>query len=277
MREPPFVRPELAEIVAVKQETPTIKTFTVRFVDSERQQRFHFLPGKFLMVSIFGYGEMPIGISSSPFKTESIQLTVNRVGNISSAMHRLKKGDRIGLRGPFGKGFPIPRFRKKDIVFVSGGCGMAPLRAVAHAVAAKREEFGSVKLLYGCRSPEHILFERELEQWGRSGFQIMLTVDRPTPSWKGNTGVVTTLFDKIHLNPENSVALVVGPPVMIHFALKELRKRGFQGSQIFASLERLMHCGIGKCAHCNIAGKYVCIDGPVFSGEELSKLPLEEK
>jgi sulfhydrogenase subunit gamma (sulfur reductase) len=278
MKEPGLIVPDLAEITEVRQETSDIKTFTARYLDREKQERFFFMPGKFLMVSVFGYGEMPISISSSPLKTDSIQLTVRDVGNISHAMHSLEKGDTIGLRGPFGKGFPVQRFRKKNIVFVSGGCGLAPMRSLIFAVAGKRQEFGSLQLLYGCKSPEQILFNDNLKEWEKAGdFKVMLTVDEPAPHWKGHCGLVTGLFEKTEFSPENSVACIVGPPVMIHFAMKGLRERGFREEQIFASLERLMHCGMGKCAHCNVAGKYVCVDGPVFNGVELAKMPLGEK
>jgi len=207
-----------------------------------------------------------------------LQLSIVDIGNISHAMHQLKKGDKIGLRGPFGKSFPIPRFRKKNIVFVSGGCGMAPLRAVVHAIVGRRQEFGNLTLFYGCKSPEHILFQDDLNKWEKvKNFKVLLTVDECPPQWKGHCGVVTKLFDKTPLSAENSIACIVGPPIMIHFAIEGLKKKGFKDEQIYASLERLMHCGVGKCAHCNIAGKYVCIDGPVFNGKALAKMPLEEK
>ena len=278
MREPGLIVPDMAEIIRVEQETPTIKSFTVKYLDKEKQERFFFMPGKFLMVSVFGYGEMPLAISSSPLKTDSLQLTVNDVGNISHAMHQLQEGDKIGLRGPFGKGFPVSRFRKKNVLFVSGGCGMAPLMPAVHAVVDKRKEFGNISILYGCKNSDHILFRNTLEEWGKlNGINVLLTVDECTPEWKGHCGVVTKLFNKVQINPENTIVCSVGPPIMLHFVLKDLKKLGFKDEQIYASLERLMHCGIGKCAHCNIAGKYVCIDGPVFNGKELAKMPLEEK
>lgn len=278
MKEPSFTTPDLAEIVEVREDTSKIKTFTVKYVDLQKQKRFHFVPGKFLMVSVFGFGEMPIGLSSSPLKTDSLQITVKEVGAITHAMLQLKAGDKIGLRGPFGQGFPVVRFRKKNVLFISGGCGMAPLRPVVYAIADKREEFGKLKLLYGCQDSDHILFKEDLKKWGETeGLEVLLTVDHCTPDWKGSCGPVTVLFDKTEINPENSIACIVGPPIMLHFVMKELKKRGFKDEQIYASLERLMHCGMGKCAHCNIAGKYVCIDGPVFNGADLAKMPLGEK
>tara|TARA_B100002003_G_C14040401_1_gene501354 strand:+ start:76 stop:912 length:837 start_codon:yes stop_codon:yes gene_type:complete len=270
--------PALAEIIEVREDTDKIKTFTIKYVNKQDQKRFHFVPGKFLMVSVFGFGEMPISLSSSPLKTDSLQLTIKDVGTITHAMLQLKKGDKIGLRGPFGRGFPIARFRKKNILFVSGGCGMAPLRPLVYAIADKREEFGELKLLYGCQNSDHVLFKDDLDGWGKTeGFEVLLTVDKCTPDWKGACGPVTILFNKTEINPKNAIACVVGPPTMLHFVIKELKKNGFKDEQIYASLERLMHCGMGKCAHCNVAGKYACIDGPVFNGTELAKMPLEEK
>jgi NAD(P)H-flavin reductase len=220
---------------------------------------------------------MPISISSNPYKPEAISFTVMNVGNISNAMHHLEVGDTIGLRGPFGNGFPIQRFRKKDIAFISGGCGLAPLKSAIEAVTTKSEMFGKKNVFFGCKSPEHLLFASELENWSRRhDFSVFITVDNPTPEWKGSTGLVTSLFGKANLPVEHSVALICGPPVMMHFAIIELKKLGFKPGQIYASLERLMQCGQGKCAHCNICDKYACIDGPVFTGEELEKMPLED-
>ena len=278
MKEPGLIVPDIAKITAIKQETSAIKTFTLQYTNKQKQESFHFVPGKFLMVSVFGYGEMPISISSSPLETDSLQLTVRDVGNISHALHHLKAGDTVGLRGPFGQGFPIARFRKKNIVFVSGGCGMAALRPVVYAAVGKRQEFGKLTLFYGCKVPNQILFNEDLKQWEKTkDFNILLTVDECTPDWKGHCGLVTELFHKTSINLENTVACLVGPPIMIHFGIKELKKLGFKDEQIYASLERLMHCGMGKCAHCNIGGKYACIDGPVFNGKDLAKMPLEEK
>lgn len=275
--EPRIFKPEPAEIVEVKRETHDIKTFTVKYIDRKKQNAFHFLPGKFMMVSLFGFGEMPISISSSPLKTDSMQLTVRAVGNISRAMHDLKVGDLIGLRGPFGSGFPVPRFRKKNVVFVSGGCGLAPLRSAILAIASKAEEFKQLFLLHGCKNPGELLFQEELCGWEKNnGFKVLVTVDEPTSQWRGRVGLVTKLLDEISIEPENTVALIVGPPIMIGFTIQRLKEKGVAEQNIYASLERLMHCGVGKCAHCNIAGKYVCIDGPVFNGKELSKMPLSE-
>jgi sulfhydrogenase subunit gamma (sulfur reductase) len=269
-------KPLLAEIIGINQNTADTKTFTVRFVDKKQQKKFFFAPGKFMMVSVFGFGEVPISISSSPYKTDSMQFTVVKVGTVTEAMHGLKKGSLIGLRGPFGNGFPMQRFRKKNILFVSGGCGLAPLRSVILAVQEKKKEYGKVNVLFGCETPANILFPGDMKQWEKEGFSVLSTVDEPDKSWKGNTGVVTKLFSKIDLPPENTIALMCGPPVMIHFTLIELRKKGFKDKQMYASLERMMQCGVGYCSHCNIGNKYTCIDGPVFNAADLEKMPVKE-
>ncbi len=270
-------KPELAEVLEVKQETSDTKTFTVRFENPKRQKKFFFVPGKFMMVTIFGFGEIPLSISSSPYKTGFMSFTVVNVGNVTNAMHSLKKGDQLGLRGPFGNGFPMQRFRKKNILFVCGGCGIAPLRSAIYAVREKKEEFGKVELMFGCKNPQSILFSQEMDQWGKQGISVQTTVDKPSPKWAGNIGVVTSLFKNSVLSPENTVALLCGPPVMIHFALIELRKKGFKDRQMFASLERMMQCGVGYCSHCNIGNRYACIDGPIFNAAELKELPVKEE
>jgi len=270
------LKPETAEILGIKQETPNIKTFKVRFIDKKRQKKFFFIPGKFMMVSIFGFGEMPISISSSPYKTDSLELTVNAVGNISRAMHRLKKNDIIGLRGPFGKGYPLQTLRKKNIVFFSGGCGFASLRSAVLAANAKKQMFGKLFVFHGCKSPQELLFEKDIKKWPSHGIETFVSVDNPSPQWKGYSGYITDVIDKAEIPVENTAVLLCGPEPMVNIALKKFRKKGFSNGQMFASLERLMHCGIGKCGHCNIAGKYVCVQGPVFSGKELEKMDWGE-
>jgi NAD(P)H-flavin reductase len=271
------LKPELAEIIRVKEETPFLKTFTVRFLDKKKQKQFSFIPGKFVMASVFGFGEMPISISSSPYQKDSLQLTVNAVGNISRQMHLLGKGSVVGLRGPFGRGYPIQKFRKKNIIFFSGGCGMASMRSAVYAVNAKKELFGKLFLFHGCKSPQELLFAEDIAKWEKEqNFNVFVSVDKPTPDWKGNSGFVTDLIDKVDFPVENTFVLMCGPQAMMNIAIEKFRKHGFKPEQIFASLERLMHCGIGKCGHCNIGKEYVCVHGPVFSGSELEKMHLRE-
>lgn len=267
--------PELAVIKNVVNENPTTKTFTVQFKKKSLQKKFFFLPGKFLEISVFGYGEMPLGISSSPYKTDYFDLTVMRAGNISNAMHRLGKGDLIGVRGPFGSGFPLNRFRRHSFILVAGGVGFVPIHSIAQAVVQKREFFGALSLFYGAKNPGMLCFKRDLRRWKKE-CNLFIAVDKADKKCNYHKGFVTDLIDAVDFPLKKTVAVICGPPIMIEVAAKKLNKRGLPKEKIFMSLERLMHCGVGKCAHCNINHKYVCIDGPVFNLKELEELKKEE-
>jgi sulfhydrogenase subunit gamma (sulfur reductase) len=231
-------------------------------------------PGQFVEVSLLGIGEAPISISSSPSRSrDSFELCVRRVGRLTRALHRLIPGDRIGVRGPFGRGFPMDRFRGKDIVFAPGGLGLAPLRSAICEVLDDRNNYGRVTILYGARNPSELLFRDELEQWSaRNDVDLHVTVDAPDEHWKGNVGVITTLFPKIHVSPRNTVALTCGPPVMYRYVLMELLGKGIPEGNIWLSLERRMKCGVGKCGHCQMDHIYACQQGPVFPYAEIHHL-----
>lgn len=209
-------------------------------------------PGQFVEVSILGVGEAPISISSSPSRSNgSFELCVRRAGDLTGMLHRLGPGDAIGVRGPFGRGFPYERFRGKDLLFAPGGLGLAPLRSLINQVLDERGNYGRVIILYGARNPSELLFLDEIAQWqARDDVEVHLTVDRGDDDWKGNVGVITTLFPKIELYPRNTVAVTVGPPVMYRFVLMELLGKGISEGSIWLSLERRMKCGVGKCGHC---------------------------
>jgi sulfhydrogenase subunit gamma (sulfur reductase) len=231
-------------------------------------------PGQFVEVSLLGQGEAPISISSSPSRSVgSFELCVRRAGRLTEALHRLTPGDLIGVRGPFGRGFPLERFRGKDILFAPGGLGLAPLRSAINEVLDDRNNYGRVTILYGARSPAELLFRDELEQWaGRGDIELHLTVDTADKTWKGHTGVITTLFPNIRVSPRNTVAITCGPPVMYRFVLMELLGKGIPEGNIWLSLERRMKCGVGKCGHCQIDHIYTCQEGPVFSYAEVKHL-----
>lgn len=223
-------------------------------------------PGQFVELSVFGVGEAPISISSSPSRSNgTFELCVRRAGSVTGAMHRLEPGDIVGLRGPLGRGFPIQRFRGKDLLFAPGGLGLAPLRSLIQQVLDDRRNFGKITILYGARHPSELLFTDELEQWrNQPNVEVHLTVDRPDDDWKGNVGVITTLFPRISLYALNTVAVTVGPPVMYRFVLMELLGKGIPEGNIWLSLERRMKCGVGKCGHCQMNHLYACTDGPAF-------------
>jgi len=231
-------------------------------------------PGQFVEVSILGVGEAPISISSSPSRSNgTFELCVRKVGDLTGVMHTLKAGDTVGVRGPFGRGFPIERFRGKDMLFAPGGLGLAPLRSLINQVLDERGNFGRVIIAYGARDPGELLFKDELERWGqRSDVELHQTVDRGDETWSGPVGVITTLFPKIDVHARNTVAVTIGPPVMYRFVLMELLGKGLSEGNIWLSLERRMKCGVGKCGHCQINHLYTCQSGPSFSYAEIKHL-----
>jgi sulfite reductase subunit B len=264
-------QPTMAEMVKIEQLTETEKLFTLHLKDG---RDLGHRAGQFVEVSVFGVGEAPISVTSSPTRNGTFELCVRRVGDVTGALHRMKPGATVGIRGPYGNGFPVEQMRGKDLLFAPGGIGLPPLRSVIHQVLDERESFGRVIILYGARNPSELLFKDELAQWeARDDVEFHVTVDRGDESWTGNVGVITTLFPKITINPRNTVAMTVGPPVMYRFVLMELLSKGIQDGRIFLSLERRMKCGLGKCGHCQINNVYVCQKGPVFSYAQLKELP----
>lgn len=259
--------PEMMSVLEIEELTPFEKLFTIESPNGELGHD----PGQFMMVSILGVGEAPISISSSPSRSNgSFELCVRRVGDLTNAMHALKPGAKIGLRGPYGEGFPIAKMRGKDLLFAPGGLGLAPLRSLINQVIDERASFGHVTILYGAKDPEALLYRDELEEWlERDDVECLITVDNGDETWDGNVGVITTLFPKININPRNTVAITCGPPIMYRFVLMELLGKGIPESQIYLSLERRMKCGVGKCGHCQIESLYCCQDGPVFNYAEI--------
>jgi NAD(P)H-flavin reductase/formate hydrogenlyase subunit 6/NADH:ubiquinone oxidoreductase subunit I len=233
-------------------------------------------PGQFVEVSIFGVGEAPISISSPPTKKESFELCVRRLGNVTNKIHGLKVGDKVGIRGPFGHGFDPEALKGKDLLFVAGGLGLAPLRSLFNYVLDKRKDYGKVTLLYGCKEPKELLFADELVALGRrDDVDFKPTVDRCPESevWSSNVGVITTLIPQIQFNPEKTYAIICGPPIMYKFVIADLKKRNVPDDHIIMSLERRMKCGVGKCGHCQINHIYVCKDGPVFNYAKIRGVP----
>jgi NAD(P)H-flavin reductase len=263
--------PEPATIVSVRDLTPTEKYFEFKLASGKSLGH---QPGQFAEISLPGIGEAPISISTPPEKTPGFGMGIRKAGSLTGALHALSAGDTIGVRGPFGTSFPVKTaMQGKDILFVCAGIGMIPLRSAITYVLAHRKDFGKVTILSGTRSPEYRLFTDELAAWGREkDVEVLETVDQGDASWKGNVGVITTLFPKIKINPKKTVALIVGPPVMYKFALLELRKVDFPESHVYVSLERHMKCGVGKCGHCQINGLYTCQDGPVFRYSDIAQL-----
>ena len=265
--------PDIARLVGVRDETPDTKTFSLRFRDLKNGGDFHFLPGQFLELSVFGYGEAPFCIASSPTRPHTLETTVRRTGQLTDALHRLGNGEEVGIRGPFGNGFDVEAARGKDLLFVAGGIGLPPLRSLIWNVLDERSRFGKVTILYGARTPTDLVYKQELKEWGkRSDVELHVTVDAAQPGWTGKVGVVPSLFKKVTLHPDSTLAYVCGPPIMIRIAVQDLLALGFKEEAVISTLERMMQCGIGKCNHCAIGHRYVCRDGPVFNYGQIREL-----
>jgi len=238
-------------------------------------------PGQFVEVSIFSIGEAPICVSSPPTDSPVFQLVVRRVGNVTSKLFSMSVGDKVGIRGPFGNGFDVKALEKKHLLFVSGGIGMFPMRPLINYVLdpEHRNKYKDVTILYGCKSPSDVLFMNEVKSWEKAENTVcQLTVDKCEKSecWSGNVGLITTLFPKINLDKadsKNTIAIVVGPPIMYKFVIKCLQTLGIPDENILVSLERRMKCGVGKCGHCQINGIYTCKEGPVFNYAQIKELP----
>jgi sulfite reductase subunit B len=255
--------PKLATLKNILRMTKTEKHFEIVLDSGENLGH---KPGQFVQVSIFGVGEAPISVTSSPSKKENFELLVRKVGNVTHALHSLPPESTIGIRGPYGSSFPTDEIKGKDVLIIAGGLGLAPVRSYINYILDNREDFGRLIILFGSRNPSERLFIDELDQWKeRKDVEFMETVDKGDESWKGNVGVITTLFSKIDFNPENTICAIVGPPVMYRFCIIEAKKKGLTDNQIFVSLERRMKCGVGKCGHCQINNLYCCQDGPVFN------------
>jgi len=261
----------MARLIKVEPMTQLEKLFTLELPNGGSLGNE---PGQFVEVSLFGIGEAPISISSSPSRSNgTFELCVRKVGDLTDALHQLEPGAFLGIRGPFGQPFPIGKMKGKDILFAAGGLGLAPLRSLINEVLDQRGSFGRVIILYGTKHPSEILFKDELDEWaGRNDVEFHMTVDRGDETWKGHVGVITTLFPRITVNPRNTVAATCGPPIMYRFVLMELLGKGIPETQIYLSLERRMKCGVGKCGHCQINDLYCCQDGPVFRYADIKGL-----
>jgi len=254
--------PVISTISKVEQLTSSEKRFEINLPDDVP---LNHKPGQFVEVSIFGYGEAPISICSSPTKFPSFELTVRKTGRLTDKMHELDAGSLIGIRGPYGNGFDVSRFSGKDMLFVCGGIGLAPLKSLIDYTISNRNDFKRIIIIYGTKHPNEILFKKEIEKWQKaSDIEFTMTIDQADENWKGNVGVITTLIPPLDLDVNNTIATVVGPPVMYKFVIMALKGKRLADENIYLSLERRMKCGVGKCGHCQINSTYVCQDGPVY-------------
>lgn len=264
--------PIQAEIIKIEKLSSVNKLFTLRIKDEQTRNAFKFRHGQFLILSIPGFGEAPLGFCSSPTIKETFQVSVDKKGTLTSKLFELKKGIDVGIRGPYGNGFDRKKIKSRNLVLIAGGCGLSPLRTIIQDANLHPENFQNIQIFYGCRNSELFVFKKDYKQWNNN-IEINLTVDTPDKTWKSNVGVVTNLLtpDKIK---KDSVAILVGPPVMYKFVIQKLLELGLDEEDVYVSLERRMHCGIGICQHCAlVGGKYVCTDGPVFSYAEIKDTP----
>lgn len=267
-------QPNLARIERILPQIKDHRLFQLRLVDDAAAEAFSHAPGQFVEVTVLGVGEAPISISSPPTRPGVIELCVRKAGSVTSALFELQKGDLVGIRGPFGSGFPLDVLKGQDLLLVAGGLGMAPLRSLLQAVLDDRASYGDLVLMYGARNPDDVLFKYELlGLMNRTDIKYLLSVDVDDEGiWRQYIGVVTGLFQSVQLNHETTFCALCGPPIMYRFVVKELVDRKIPTERIFVSLERMMQCGVGKCGHCAIGEYYCCTDGPVFQYSDVSHI-----
>lgn len=272
--------PHIATIkkIRIESEAKDTKTFDVTIDDEKARANFKHMPGQFAELSVLGHGEAPISITSSPTQGETLQFCIKKMGVVTTAFHFLSEGDKIAIRGPYGNTFPVDTMKGKDIIFVAGGIGLAPLRSLINYMfdEKNRKDFKDITIIYGARSPGDLLFKYELTEWEkRPDAKYHVTVDKGDDKWKGKVGFVPALLKEVAPKSKDAVALTCGPPIMIKFVLKDLLDLGLKGECIITTLEMRMKCGLGKCGRCNIGKVYVCKDGPVFSLAQLNQMPME--
>lgn len=265
-------RPIETEVLDVITETPTIKTVIMK-----PKEEISFKTGQFVELTIPGIGEAPFTPSSRPWIKDKMEVTVMQVGKVTERIHQLKKGETVGVRGPYGNGYPLEEFLGKELLVVGGGCGFAPLRSLMYEILKKSKEFKKLFFRGGCKTPKDFLYKKETAEWAkRDDIDVVLTVDTldgGNGEWKGKVGLVTTVLDGIKIDKKNGIAVVCGPPIMMKFTTKKLIEVGFKDANIYLSMERNMSCGIGKCGHCRIGPYYVCKDGPVFRYDKVKDFP----
>src|SRR5512139_49105 len=267
--------PYLGKLIEVKDIATEIKLFRIEMLNGGAEAFRDYRPGQFAFVSSFGVGEAPFGIANIPQNGEAVlDFAVNRLGSVTTDLHELGIGDMVGVRGPMGNGFPMDKFKGKNLIVIGGGIGGAPLRPVIQSVMANREDYGFFQILWAARNPSLLVFTDEYDEWRATpDTELHLTVDQGDSTWKYSVGLITQLLEKVAPNPRNAITITCGPPIMIHFVNRVLvDKLGFMPEQNYVTLEARMHCGIGKCGRCNLGTKLICVDGPVFSMAEVGAM-----
>lgn len=281
----PYI-PFMSEILEIKQETSSVKSFLLQIPKEASGMVCN--PGQFFQLSLPGVGEIPVGISNFDPKKNTLLFCIAKLGVVTSKLHSLEVGDQVGIRGPYGNGFPMQDWKKKNLILVAGGMGLVPLRSVIEDYFRNQNEYGELEVLYGARNSQEIIFKQEMKEWRmKKKTTCKITIDKPEKGWDGNTGFVCNLVDSTYCDcsevlfhsvsneKDNTVILIVGPPVMFNTVLDKLNEINFPDESVYLSLENHMKCGIGKCGHCNCGSKYICQDGPVFSWKELKSMKPE--
>ena len=271
-------KPYLMEIENIVEETPDVRTFRLRFKNPEEAEKFSFRAGQFGEYSVFGEGESTFCVASPPTRKGYIECTFRKTGRVTNSLAHLETGDTIGFRGPYGNTFPIEEWEGKNLLYIAGGIALPPMRCVIWNTIDLRDKYKDITIVYGARTVADLVYKQELKEWEeRPDIRLITTVDPggQTPDWKGETGFVPMVLEKISPSSLNTVAILCGPPVMIKFTLPVLKKLGFQDKDIYTTLENRMKCGFGKCGRCNVGKVFVCKDGPVFNYEQILTLPEE--
>jgi len=266
-------QPYEAEIIGRTQETPTVFTLRLRFTDSERHEQFRFSPGEFNMLYLYGIGEVAISIISDPFNTDAFDHTIRAVGRVTKAISQLRVGDKIGVRGAYGKGWPLEEAKGKNVTIVSGGIGCAPVVSVINYITRRRNQYGHLKVFQGIKHSSDMIFHHYFSRWEKiPDTEVIVSADKSESGWSWSTGRIVDTIKRSKLNPDNNVVMMCGPEVMMELVIDELQQRKFNENQIYLSMERNMECGIGHCGHCQIGEFFVCKDGPIFSYSKLKHL-----
>lgn len=262
-------KPLIAKLTRVIDESPLIKTFVL-----QPETEFSFNTGQFIELSVDGIGEAPFTPSSSPLVKDKLEVTIMKTGYVTEYMHNMKPGEYMGIRGPFGRGYPVEKFHDKEVLILGGGCGFAPIRSLLYNLIAIKDKLRKVTLCYGSKTPEDCIYKPYIEELRRTPkFEVLRSVDKADPDWKEKVGVVTILLDEIQADIKNSVAVVCGPPVMMKYGTIKLLQMGYPEYDIYLSMEKNMSCGLGKCGHCMMGDYFVCKDGPVFTYDEIKDHP----
>jgi len=269
--------PHIAVIEKIIEETPAVRTYHFNFKDEKLRQEFTFESGQFGEYSVFGAGEATFCISSSPTRRDHLEFAVQRVGKVTNAMDKLGVGAEIGFRGPYGNSFPLDYLEGKNLIFIGGGIGLAPVRSLIWNVIDNRDKYGKIDIIYGARSPKDLCFKYDLDAWeADKTVNMVTTIDREDKDWNGKVGLVPNVLKEVAPSASNAAAIVCGPPIMIRFTFPALEELGFTPEQMITTLEKRMKCGIGKCGRCNIGNLYVCRDGPVFSYAQIKEFDSSE-